>query len=354
MKRFVSKIFLFLLTPVVIVSICEIILPLGFFTNRPWEALRFATIVPHESPFYPNSSLNMVCVGDLCHHTEHAIKRNEDWNIDELGFRNNKYISDPDILIIGDSFIAGTGLSQESIFANQMMKYSKLKVYSMAPSSLSQFHMFLRTGKVKKPKILIYSTAERTIPEVIDTNKLMNQYKVLVKNLFGIGNANVYLDRGFRFFSLKWAKARIVESKGNGIPGTGKVKMFFLQGTDHSKRQQNRDLEAYLKTIREYKKYCNDLGIEFFFLPMPDKESVYYEYVPFPSQPNFLFKLDTLLKENGINTLNTLEIYNRYRVGNSELLYTQDDTHWNFNATDLISKEVIRKLAIEQVKILQD
>jgi hypothetical protein len=80
-------------------------------------------------------------------------------------------------------------------------------------------------------------------------------------------------------------------------------------------------------------------------MPMPDKETVYYELVPFKEQPAYLHRLDSMLTAAGVRTIPTLDIYNEYRKTNSSLLYHLDDTHWNPNATTLISREIVRTLS---------
>ena len=84
------------------------------------------------------------------------------------------------------------------------------------------------------------------------------------------------------------------------------------------------------------------MGIDFLFLPMPDKETVYFELVPFIKQPNYLFKLDSILTNSNVATINTLKIYNEFRKENKSLLYHFDDTHWNSNATEIIANEITK------------
>ena len=104
MKRFIIKILIFSL-PIISLGF-EGFLPLSTFTFRPFEALLFI----HSKtgmPFYPNHYIQMQSEGDLCQDTKNAIKKEEEWITDEIGYRNNKFINDPDVLLIGDSFLVG-------------------------------------------------------------------------------------------------------------------------------------------------------------------------------------------------------------------------------------------------------
>ena len=134
----------------------------------------------------------------------------------------------------------------------------------------------------------------------------------------------------------------MTKSTGIGIQGnptTDIENMFFLNG---KKQHYHYDrINEVSKTILHYKKYCDSIGVEFIFLPLPNKESVYYENVPFNYQPNYLFKLDSILTQNGIYTLNTLKIFNDIR--DSVLLYHIDDTHWNTNGVNIVADKLIEK-----------
>jgi hypothetical protein len=116
-----------------------------------------------------------------------------------------------------------------------------------------------------------------------------------------------------------------------------------------SQKHQKDDLANTVNILISYKKYCDSLGIKFIFMPMPDKETVYYELVPFDEQPDYLNKLDSILNISGVSTINTLKIYNDYRKTNDNLLYHLDDSHWNSNATEIIALEIIQKARMQSI-----
>lgn len=347
MKKFIRRLILFLL-PFVIWTIIEAVLPFTTFTHRHYEAIEFKTEVPHQTKNYPNITSSMDAVGDLCHHSKNAVIKKENWKTDKLGFRNDAFIEQADILLIGDSFTQGSSLNAEETITNKVKSNQKIKIYNMAPSSLSEFDKLLKSKTIKKPKLLIFEIAERNVPHAIKSYDIREKSSLTEKlnALFGIGNFNVYLDKAFKYNSVDWLKARIYNKKGTGIPGIQNSKMFFLVGSYQKNRDY--DLIATANTIISYKKYCESLGIKFVFLPMPNKESVYYDFVPLAKQPDYLFKLDSILKKSNVATINTLKIYNDYRMKNKKLLYHLDDTHWNSNATEIIADEIIKYIRILQ------
>ena len=283
----------------------------------------------------------MNTVGDLCHHTDKAVTKSELWITDQLGFRNDEFVKDPDILFLGDSFIAGAALSQDDIISNKVKSKINKSVYNMSPCTFSFLDFFIRNDFINKPKVIIYSLVERNNPRQMEHIEFSFIDKVLFQ-LSGIGNMNIYIDKAFRFSAFKWFKARIKNSKGFGIPSKIDSDMFFLQGA--SAKYDTSTLARKVRIIKEYKKYCDSLNIKFIVMPMPNKETVYYELVPFEQQPQYLFQFDSLLRKENITTINTLKLYNDYRQTNANMLYHLDDTHWNSNATELVSNEIIKLL----------
>jgi len=346
MTQFLKRLLIFILLPISILWIVEVFcLPINYFTHRNWEALLLHSKIPLYGPFCPNVKIKSIEVGDLAYNSEFAIDKNVIWKTDELGFRNEAVIKEPDILIIGDSFIAGTSLSQEQTFTNQLSKEyeGKLKIYDIAPSSFSYWVRLMEQGTLKKPKYVIFSCVERFIPEFfVPTKNNFDSCRERVKSeIREIGLAPI-ADRLTRFYSLKWVAARIRNNKGTGIQSGINKNMFFLHGKSVEERNDN-DINKEVEAIVSYKKYCDSIGVKFLFLPMPNKETVYYDLVPLPHQPNFLFKVNVLLNEKGISAVNTLAIYNKSRA-NNKFLYQLDDTHWNSYGINVVVKAVKEKL----------
>src|SRR6266516_4790024 len=120
MKKFLIKSTLFLLLPALAILIAGVLLPPTIFTFRTYEALSFGTEIPRNGFFYPHQKTFMYAEGDLCHHTSKSILKKELWITDKFGFRNDEFIEKADILLIGDSFFAGTGSSQDEIISNKI------------------------------------------------------------------------------------------------------------------------------------------------------------------------------------------------------------------------------------------
>ncbi|MCX6248486.1 MAG: hypothetical protein NTW10_12235 [Bacteroidetes bacterium] len=353
MRIFLTRI-LFFLSPVILLSISEaFIIPPDAFTFRCWEAVSFTTAkFSSIGPFYPNQDISMTEEGDLGHNTRYAVKKRVRWRTDNLGFRNDAFISDPDILFLGDSFLVGTSLSQEETLANQVgsMPGASGKVYEMNVD-FNKLPYLLKYGILKKPRLVIFVEAERNIPKLeklavqnntrgIRSNLSITDLRYGLLSRISVNAPGSVIDRLTRFYSVKWLSARMTrkpDTLKKNSPGNTSD-MLFIQGLNSDIRNKE-SLDKSLEAIRSYKEYCSSQGIGFLFVPMPNKESVYYDLVPYDHQPQFLFELDSLLKQSGISSINTLALYNGERM-NGKMLYAFDDTHWTGAAVKLVAAAV--------------
>jgi hypothetical protein len=333
MKKFILKAFLFSFP--FFFFIIEGFLPLSMFTYRPWEALMFANREAALYPFYPNQHLEMTSVGDLCHHTKFQIPKTENWVTDKLGFRNNYFIEDPDILIVGDSFVAGCGLSQDATLTEMLKNKTNRKVYNMAPANFNDFIFLIQNKIIQKPEILIYSIVERTIPPKISLSDQRG-------SITNITYSRVLTDRITRQYSIKYLKSRLFGNNGIGVPGIKDTTLFFLNGINQVYPKER--LNEALDILISYKKFCDSIGTAFIFSPLPNKETVYFDHVPFDFQPDYLVRLDSMLSQNKLNAINSLKVFNHYKKMNKQYMYHKDDSHWNSIGVNLVAEEMAKFL----------
>lgn len=338
MKKFIIKALVFC-SPIIALGF-EAFMPPSLFTFRPYEALLFN----HSEigmPFYPNQTLQMNSEGDLCYYTNNAVKKNEFWITDKIGYRNNRFIEDPDVLLIGDSFLVGTSITQDSTLTNLLtLKFdNKLKLYNLAQATFSDFKVLYENQIFKTPKLIIYSIGENDLPGQI----IINNNEKLHKNT----TVSVWIDKATRLYSINYLTSRILNRKSSGVQSEINNKMFFLKGKNQTSNLDS--INNVIEVIETYKSFCDSLGINFLFLPLPNKETVYYDEVPLNKQPVYLSELDTGLKKRNISTINSLKVFNLYRQNNNSLVYHLDDTHWNSNGVNIIAEEIVQEITTNPI-----
>jgi hypothetical protein len=337
MKKFLGKLLAFSIVPLLII-LTDLVLPLNTFTFREWEALQNHYPNYSYGSFYPNQEISMTEYGDLGRHTPYAIAKPTSWRTDRLGFRNDQYIADPDIVLIGDSFIAGSSLTQDQTLGNQLQHLlasstviPKYKVYNIAPEPFEKFDKLLRAGKIQTPALAIVAMSDRKLP--------------------------MYIDRAVKLNILRYVSVKL-----NPV----EIRKLFSKDADNSKEAQNRvnprmlfykdgeiinnDIpgvyDKILSVLSAYKSYCDKKGIDMLFVSLPDKETVYFDKIsPLVKQPHFLMVLDSLVKRKNIATINALELFNNSRQDDAgKLLYQYDDTHWNANGAGIVAKALVKHI----------
>jgi len=363
MKKFVIKSVLFLLPFLAAMGIELFVLPIDFFTFRVWEALiisKFRNVLPGE--FYPNMKVTKIEEGDMAHHTRFTHKRRVTWYTDRYGYRKqNTSRNKHEVVVIGDSNIAGSGLTQEDILSEVLEKKLKVSVYPISPGSIDTF---LRERRFQKdpPNIVIIASVERFIFELDPfraSQKVPRGFKKQIKDMRDrfkdrmegnrlIQFVGITLDRIYRANMLQYLRAslrRIGSSHSEEIPSNAASSkygpVFFFQGADANRDVPKDRLDQVVKVIKTYDDLFRSRGIRFIFLPIPEKENIYYEALQ-TKKPVFLEQLISTLRNLGIETVDTQKAFeDAFRKG--VLLYHTNDTHWNENAVR-ITADLIQDL----------
>jgi alginate O-acetyltransferase complex protein AlgJ len=105
--------------------------------------------------------------------------------------------------------------------------------------------------------------------------------------------------------------------------------MFFVQGEAANKEVSHEHFHKTIKTIEAYDQVLKEKGIRFIFLPIPNKENIYHDFLPDPRRPIFLEQLIQELKKRKIETVDTQKAFEDEYRKNSALLFFLDDSHWN-------------------------
>ncbi|MBE6824349.1 MAG: hypothetical protein E7513_03270 [Ruminococcaceae bacterium] len=92
--------------------------------------------------------------------------------------------------------------------------------------------------------------------------------------------------------------------------------------------------------------YVNSQGIDFLFTVAPNKNSVYDEYMPYyygipVSDRRNVDVLKTQLDEKGVNYCDLYPIFEE----SDEILYLQQDSHWNDKGAKLVYDKILTKLS---------
>jgi hypothetical protein len=361
MKRFFIKSLLFLSPFLIIIGIELFVLPIDFFTFRIWEALfikEFRSLC--EGRFYPRMEIEKLETGgDLAHDTSFSIPRRVNWMTDRYGFRKKDLEGiKPQVVVIGDSNILGSRLTQEEMLSEVLEEKLKVPVYPYAPvGSINAFLKDLRFEEAP-PKIVVLSVVERSIPELPAAkrakqrpgSRVFFKWRDDFREMRLIQVAGVFLDRLWKMNMLQYVRARIGKEPGEvSRPILSKFgPMYFLQGEEANRKVPEDRFERVIKNLETCKSVLKERGIRFIFAPIPNKESVYYEYLPNGRRPVFLEQLVRELKKRGIETVDSQKAFEEEYRRNGTLLYFLDDTHWNATGVRLMADLIVKAVGKRQ------
>ena len=349
-KKFILRSMLFFSPFLLLLGIEIFILPIDFFTFRIWEALvvrKFELLLP--GPFYPNMRVSKEEEGDLTHHTRHALRRKVAWTTDRQGYRHEDsgLLLYP-IVIVGESEVVGTGLTQEQILSAALERKLGIGVYPLAPGSMNSF---LRQGRFAEhpPRILILTRPERSITDLprIRSGRMRTsgslrgrvleartRLKEKIEGTRWIQKLGVLLDRLYKSPMLHSLRANLRRalsaSTGSSLKSevTPHGLIFFLQGRQVEPDVSSSLFDDTLRTIKSYHDLLQDRGIRFIFLPIPEKETFFHESLGLEA-PRFLDRLNSKLEEMGVETIDLRPAFVDALQRSSLLPYQKDDTHWS-------------------------
>lgn len=357
MKRFFLKMFLFSSPFLWLLGIELFVLPIDFFTFRVWEALlikEFHSILPGH--FYPRMVIEKVETGgDLTHDSSYAIPKRVKWITDRFGYRKRDSEGiKPKIVIIGDSNILSSRLTQEEMLSEVLEERLKVPVYPYAPvGSINTFLKDLRFIK-DPPEVVILSSIEREIlnmplpkfPKRRQRFLTFYEWRDRIKQTEWVQAIGIFLDRLIKMNMLHSFRVRIGNRPDRHFYHTPTKfgMMFFLQGEKANQEVSIERLEKSVQTIEAYNQVLRRRGIRFIFLPIPNKETIYYEYLPQSKKPIFLEQLIRNLRKRDIEVVDTQKAFEDAYQNNGTLLYFLDDSHWNERAVQLAADLTVNSI----------
>jgi len=352
MKKFAFRFVLFLSPFILAIAIELFVLPIDFFTFRVWEAVlvkNFRKFLP--GPFYPNMKIEKIEEGDLAHHKIFAVKKKVVWEIDQYGYRKkNTDRSKHEIVIIGESNIAGSSLTQKDMLSELLEEKLNVSVYPLAPVTITAFFKKKRFIN-HPPDIAIFASIERLIPYIEmpklprkkKSNALVSKLENKIEDNRFFQSIAVFLDRLSKGNMLNYLRAglrRIVSNSRDTPPRRNPL--LFLNGKPIIPAITKDHFDRIVQVIEGYDHLFKQRGIRFIFLPIPNQENIYYEQYAVKEKPVFLKNLITELRNKGIESVDTQTAFEEAHREDSASLFHADDSHWNPKGVQLIADLTIR------------
>ncbi|NEM99187.1 alginate O-acetyltransferase AlgX-related protein [Pontibacter burrus] len=345
-KKLLKKMTLLVLPFALWPLIEAIVLPMNFFTFRIWETISVNKMRIMSGPFYPNQHWVMEEEGELAPHTPYAAKRKVEWITDAYGYRNRD--TRCDVLLIGDSNVTGVKLTQEETLAEVLERQLNKEVYSFAPATINRF---LATDRFLEnpPELVIVSSIERRIPTLpaVGANGLDSKIRNLTGNAINASPVLTYAaitaDRISKLGLYNRTLAAI-ERRFGKREYIAYNNEFFLEGEVANRDYTDQEIQEIADILEGYKQAVEARGIRFMFMPIPNKENIYYKLLPNQKKPIFLPKLIAELRKRNIAVVDIQRTFENLYEQKKVPLFPVDDAHWNHIAVKAASEKVLMHL----------
>jgi hypothetical protein len=315
---------------------------------RPYELL-----LQGASNFRPNQRLEMEAYGALSYRYVYPEIRDvhpEVFTTDAAGFRNHLYFGTaPKIVVIGDSFIAGVGLSDEDTFPVKLAAELGRPVYNYGAQFDQGPLMFLADSRfvAHPPRLAIYMPSDAAIsPIVIPTGKPPPTKKPFLS--FGTAEAlrhqigALNRDNGLRqLFRATYLDAHRMIF---GFPNLKNVDGEEVLATTIEEQKlhvspEERKIDEVIESYVAFKELLQKRGTMLFVAPIPESGEI-YDFGP-THTPRFRDVLLQRLADEGVDTIDLEPVF---RANKRPYLYQRDDPHWSARAVELAAKTVAERV----------
>ena len=317
---------------------------------RPWERLFDA----EHRRFLPNRVVEMETIGDLAfkswNREDHRPRKNR-FTTDRYGFRNAVHIEAPEIVVIGDSYVAGAGLSDDETVTTQLAQRLEEPVYNFAAESLNAPARFLEEKRFAqdRPKIVVWAPVARGIkarPLLIRRDEAAPStdsvsFSEPASEWFRTATAAMNRDNGLVRESRFGLQGLLQRFRPNPyrrtLPNGETVLALSLAEQGLLVSPQDRNVDHCVEMVSAFSRLLSARGVRLVFSPVPDVGTTYpqlYSEAELRARPevSFLTRLIDGVKARGVEVVDLRPVFLEKAT---PYLYLADDTHWNGRATAL-------------------
>ena len=358
MKQFFLRLTLFLSPVLTLLALNALVIPVDAIYFRCWEAFTPKIFFDfYHGPFYSGMTAEKVEPGDLAPHTSLAVRTRVVWKTDNYGYRTAGTDKTYSTVIIGDSNTVGSHMTQDDTLAVVLEKRIGRPVYPFAPAVPSDFLVERRFNK-HLTRTVILAMIERglpglkapPLPEFQAALRFRHKLSARIKDRLSTNPAIDYIvnlvDRSFDpALVLKYFPQKITGKLPPPVYGYKAGEWLFLQGVAANAVRPAAELQDAVDSIDVYNRIFQEIGIRMIFVPIPNKENIYYRMLPGGRKPTFLTDLITQVRNKGVTTVD-LETPFRAAYENDHLtLYHTDDSHWGPLAVQVAARAIADSLA---------
>jgi SGNH hydrolase-like domain, acetyltransferase AlgX len=360
------------------VDVCMRFLPADYYAFRAWEAMTLY----HGRPgiFAPSRTyFNSHASGDLAHIGNYPDLRQfrpERFTTDGCGNRNRPDIFDgrpADIMLLGSSFTAGSGVDDYYTLSAQLERLGGLKAYNAGGADVDQSGWIrvlakkLMMNQAGQGTVVLeylerFSVSQTAVPDAYDWLseadtlckpgslwRTRGGWMTMLTNLATVSPLEIYSRNLLQMLQNDvvlpnpYKEAVVRETLSDGTP------ILFYPG-EVASAYAARDAEGPIQYWKQLSDELAKADLKLVLLLVPNKYTIYYPMLRAPArgQPQgsrYLNSLEGRLRLEGIPVINLTDEYmraavNEFRQG--RYIYWLDDTHWNAEGIRIAASAIAR------------
>jgi hypothetical protein len=274
--------------------------------------------------------------GDLSR--KYLVRHQESWHThvscDEDGFRSVPFASDSyDVLCVGDSFMWGSGLSDNETLPWRLARELNASVFNAACSLESVVKKpDLQGVKLVVEEVSGHSISGKLFREEFDPAEYQPRRRqraaesISLKRYFLMAK----LFRGVEVMLSEAARSAVKKDPVDGYLFRGDLEM----------PADNEGIEEVVLNVVRRGEKLGSLGFRYMIVFVPPKEVIYGNHRAYHHR-SALIKLVRRLQERGVDTLDLVEPF----LENKDLgLYFKTDSHWNATGANLAARLIAGRI----------
>jgi hypothetical protein len=274
-----------------------------------------------------------------------------EYRYDQHGLRNESDLETADVVVIGDSFIEGWGVSATDLVTSHLAKQLGVTVANLGQSwygPQQELELLRRYGMPLRPKDCVWTFFEgNDLYDVHRYKEATQDWENFSKKLHSFRQRSLtknlllavrrLLDSAHHHRSDSAAGPKDISGIFEASSG-GKTRLYFWYKGLHLSPFDNEALQELRSSLRQAHELCRNQGANFLVVFIPTKYRVYNSFTEFDaySKPRYWVinslpeRVEAIVRED-LSDGQFLDLTPalREQARNGSLVYFPDDTHWS-------------------------
>jgi hypothetical protein len=313
---------------------------------RVWETVRD----DETHRFASNRRIEMQEIGDLGRTSwvrSLQVPREVVFTTDRWGLRNPIDIEHPRVVVLGDSYVAGSSVTDRETVTVAMSRELREPVYNFAVQSIDVPALFLRDPRfaANPPEIVIWAPVarrirprplsfpaadesspgpfERSLLSIRHAGEALEAFEERLNRDNGLTHWARYFYNGLQH---RWfGNPNLIDTPEGPFLALG------LEDQGLTVSAEKREVDAVIAMVQAFSNFLTQHGVHLIYCPLPESGTIYPEYFPEEARedlavPSFLDRLIDGSRAQGVQVVDLRPVF---RADKSPYLYQPDDSHWN-------------------------